>query len=285
MEDVAGEPQVMNEQPTNRRSAQSSVTRGLVIQGNLIDTALPETVQFLQSLRKTGQLALERGSPRESAAISFVDGRVVHAVCPPDAGESCFMRLLTWRDGRYVFLPNHQPREQTIDRDTNALLLDGLRLLDEVNRYLERLPPRGTVLYRRRDPDLLRRAQFCFAQLRVWRRLDGRATIGELVDADPGCAQHLFELVAAGLATPTADYRFLSRLILVGSQRGAAEDELQARDLASPLLRSCDGRRTLADQQRLLGCHPESMLAAAEYLLAMRLVQVAGGAEEAKLLA
>lgn len=268
-----------------RRITQSSLTRGLVIQGNLDDTELPETIQFIQSLRKTGQLALERGGTRQSAGISFIEGRVVHAYCPPLTGEACFHHLLTWNTGRYIFLPNAPANERSIDRDTNALLLDGLRRLDELARCLERLPPRGTILYRRRDPRLLERVQLTFAQLRLWRRLDGQATVGEILDHEPESAQILVELVTAGLSAPDPDHRFTARIVLGPTVRGAGQIDPQSADLSARMLVACDGHRPLADAIEVLGCSPEEGIAAAEYLLALRLVQVRHGNEEARLLA
>jgi len=254
-----------------RRVTQSSLTRGLVIQGNLDDTALPETIQFIQSLRKTGQLALERGETRQSAGISFDEGRVVHAYCPPLSGVICFHHLLTWRSGRYIFLPNAPANERTITCDTNALLLDGLRRLND--------------LYRRLDPRLLERTQPSFAHLRLWRRLDGQATVGAILDGEPDAAQLLVDLVSAGLAAPDPDHRFTARIVLGPTVRGAGQLDPQSRDLAARLLVACDGHRPLADAIDVLGCPPEDGIAAAEYLLAMRLLQVRHGADAARLLA
>lgn len=268
-----------------RRVTQSSLTRGLVIQGNLDDTALPETIQFIQSLRKTGQLALERSGTRQSAGISFVEGRVVHAYCPPLSGESCFLHLLTWRSGKYVFLPNAPAHERSIDCDTNALLLDGLRRLDELARCLEHLPPRGTILYRRRDPRLLERVKLSFAHLRMWRRLDGHLTVGEILDSEPESAHLLVELVTSGLSAPDPDHRFTSHIVLGPTVRGAGQLDPHAGDLSARLLVACDGHRTLSDAIEVLGCPPEEGIAAAEYLLALRLVFVRSGAEAAALLA
>ena len=277
----------MAESPNHgtRRVTQSSLTKGLVIQGNLDDTSLPETVQFLQSLRKTGQLAIERNDPRQSAGISFVDGHIVHAFCPPLTGEACFHHLLTWRSGRYIFLNNAPARERTIDADTNALLLDGMRRLDELQRCQERLPPRGTVLYRKRDRELLHRVQIGFAHLRLWRRLDGRATIGELLDSEPEAGHLLLELVTAGLVTPVPDHHFLAEIALAQTVRGAGQIDPDSQDLAAHLLIACDGHRNLAEARAVLGCTPEEVIAAAEYLLALRLLQVVRGAEAASMLA
>lgn len=271
--------------PSTRRVTQSSVIKGLVIQGNLDDTSLPETVQFLQSLRKTGQLALERNEPRQSAGISFVEGRIVHAFCPPLTGERCFHHLLTWRSGRYIFLPNAPARERSINSDTNGLLLDGMRRLDELQRCQERLPPRGTVLYRKRDRELLYRVQISFAHLRLWRRLDGRATIGELLDAEPDAGHLLVELMTAGLVTPVPDHHFLAEISLAQTVRGAAAIDPGSQDLAAQMLIACDGHRSLAEARVVLACTPEEAIAAAEYLLALRLLQVVRGAEAAALLA
>jgi hypothetical protein len=270
--------------PGTRRITQSSVSKGLVIQGNLNDTSLPETVQFLQSLRKTGQLALERKEPQQSAGISFVDGRIVHAFCPPLVGERGFYHLLTWRTGRYIFLPNAPARERSIAADTNALLLDGLRRLDELRRCQERLPPRGTVLYRRRDIALLHCVQITIAHLRLWRQLDGRVTIGELLDADAEAGPLLVLLVEAGLATPVPDHHFLAELTLAQTVAGAAQIDVESHDLASRLLIACDGHRSLAEARAVINCSPEEAIAAAEYLLALRLLHLVEGSEAAALL-
>jgi hypothetical protein len=267
-----------------RRITQSSHSKGLVIQGNLDDTSLPETVQFLQSLRKTGQLALERQDPQQSAGISFIEGRIVHAFCPPLVGDRCFHHLLTWRSGRYIFLPNAPSRERTVTADTNALLLDGLRRLDELHRCQERLPPRGTVLYRRRDRVVLYHVQLSIAHLRLWRQLDGRATIGELLDADAEAGHLLVELVTAGLATPIPDHHFLAELTLAQTLRGAAHLDSESPDLASRLLLACDGHRSLAEARAVIGCTAEEAIAAAEYLLSLRLLHLVKGSEAAVLL-
>ena len=272
-------------QPPTRRITQSSNSKGLVIQGHLEDTPLPETVQFLQSLRKTGQLALERSDPRQSAGIGFIDGRVVHAFCPPLSGEACFHQLLTWRSGRYIFFHNAPAREHSISVDTNTLLLDGMRRLDELARCLGRLPPRSSVLHRRRDRVLLRTAMLTFPQIRLWRRLDGRATVGEILDTHPDSAHILVELVSSGLAAPSPDHRFLTEITLAHTVHGAGQLDGRAVDLAAQLLLACDGHRSLAEALHVLGCPPEELIAAAEYLLARRLVQVVRGAEAAELLA
>jgi hypothetical protein len=269
------------EAPT-RRATGSTVTRGLVIQGDLTDTPLPETVQFIQSLRKTGQLALERGEPPQAAAIAFVDGRAVHAHCPPLEGEACFYHLLSWRNGRYLFVPGHPSPERTIDADTGGLLLEGLRRLDEMGRIAQRLPPMGTILHRRRDPAALVHPGLTFAHLRLWRRLDGRTTVGSLLDADgdPQTAHRLAELVGAGLASPVPDHRFLQAIVLAGTGRMAAAGS----DPAQRLLSACDGRRSLGELVATLRSPPEEAIAAAEYLLAIGAVRVVRGSAESAFL-
>lgn len=268
-----------------RRHTQSSAVRGLVIQGNLEETPLAETVQFLLNLRKTGILALERAGSRQAASIGFIEGQVVHASAPPANGESCLLSLLTWREGRYVFMPNQQPRERTISRDTGALLLDGLRLLDELSHSSGLLPPRGTVLYRRRSQESLRHASLSFHHYRLWRRLDGRSTIGELVDADPTMASVLADLIRADLATPSPDYRFMDRIVLAQTPSGAGQVDHDASELAGRMLVLVNGRRTLADLRAELGCHAEDALTAVEYLISLRLVMIKAGGEDAELLA
>jgi hypothetical protein len=272
-------------EPSSRRTTASAIARGLVLQGDLADTPLPETVQFIQTLRKTGQLALERGNPPQAAGISFIDGNLVHAHCPPLEGEDCFFYLLSWRTGRYLFVPGNPTPERSIKGDNNSLLLEGLRRLDELSRLTQALPPAGTILHRRREAAALQQQRFSFLILQLWRRLDGRVTVGQLLnaDGDPQTARHLAELVRAGLASPVPDYHFLEAIILAPVGRPAPAS-LPSVDLGQRLLAVCDGRLSLADLVSKLRCPPEDLIAAAEYLLALRLARVVRGSAEAALL-
>lgn len=258
--------------------------RGLVIRGDLADTSLVETIQLVLSLNRTGQLAMERSNPNRSAAIYVDGGQVVHASCPPLAGEGCFYHLLTWRSGRYVFIADARPPVRSIEMSANALLLEGMRRIDDLARMESRLPPRETALLRARDPDVLAGARLTTAQWRLWRQLDGRRTVGEILDADPGAAGCLGELIAMGLSTTVADYRFLQRVFLVQTVTGAGQLDPEATDLAARMLIACDGSRSIHDCCNVLGCAPEDGISAATYLLSTRLAQVARGEDAAGLL-
>ncbi len=70
------------------------------------------------------------------------DGNVVQANAAPRAqDEKAIYRMLGWREGSFAFTPNDEMRAPRIHAPTRALLLEGMRQLDEWNRLARGLPP------------------------------------------------------------------------------------------------------------------------------------------------
>jgi hypothetical protein len=70
----------------------------------------------------------------EEAAVHFDSGQVVHASLGELQGEDAVYRLLTWTDGTFRLTSGSAIPTQTIRRDWNQLLLEGMRKLDESKR-------------------------------------------------------------------------------------------------------------------------------------------------------
>jgi hypothetical protein len=263
--------------PTSQIWRRSTPTRN-VLSGGLAETPLAETVQFLASLRKTGTLALEDPASGRSGSLGFIDGRVVHAVCPPVVGEPAFHRLLAWRQGRYLFLADAAVAERSIQADVGSLLLDGMRRLDDRERAAARLPAASTVLYRRRDARLLDQPLTALDRLAL-DRIDGLATVGALIDEDPDpeMVTRLADLVARGFAIQHPDRAWLHDLVLARTPLGDERNDAQAEDTAARILATCEEPTTLAALVTAAACADEEAVAAARYLVALGLVQVVGG--------
>jgi hypothetical protein len=249
-----------------------------MMQGDLERQALPELLQFLQSLRKKGQLLIERAAPRQAGGIYFASGRVVHAYCPPALGEDAFYQLLRWRSGRFVFIEDAAPERETIRAELASLLLEGMRLSDEESR-----PRTGVIFHPRRDRFTPGRDRVSFREFRLLALLDGRRTVADVAAA----SGHPVDLVAADLAR-------LQSIGMVAEQQSPARLEAIVPALSRPtvkhrsgeipilgmlILNHVDGRRSLRDIQERINCTERDLIDEFTYLLRHRWVHAVRGQE------
>lgn len=108
------------------------------LRGELSQVGLFDLLQVFATNRRTGLLRLE--GDRIAGEIGFVDGRIVHAVQGYAAGEKAFYRLLALTDGRFVFRPDRPPPEGGLNSSVDALLMEGVRHLDETRKIVADLP-------------------------------------------------------------------------------------------------------------------------------------------------
>jgi CheY-like chemotaxis protein len=99
------------------------------VSGNLGEMALPELVQVLARSRKSGKLKIRAGN--DMGEIHFADGDVVNALWGKLRGEDAFYDMLRLNDGDFGFDPSFKPTGRVIQADTDSLLLEGMRRLDE----------------------------------------------------------------------------------------------------------------------------------------------------------
>jgi CRP-like cAMP-binding protein len=111
---------------TNQKLAQL-LSPGL--SGDLRYFAFADLMQSVLTARMTGTLLVEQGSQR--AHFGFEDGGLVHAGMGNLPATLVIDEALRWQSGSFRFLPQQSPGERNLDGDTMAILLEGLRRLDE----------------------------------------------------------------------------------------------------------------------------------------------------------
>lgn len=99
------------------------------VAGSLREMSLPDIVQVLYHGRKTGKLVLRAGA--ESGEIHFLEGQVAHAIFAKRRGADAFYALLRLTDGEFSLDPTFVPEMRVIEESAEALLLEGMRRLDE----------------------------------------------------------------------------------------------------------------------------------------------------------
>ncbi len=97
--------------------------------GNLRDMAIADLIQINCQDRKSARLEIEHG--RETAAIYFRDGNVVHAMLGDVSGEEVLFRILGWEEGTFNLDNGIQSPATSISSPWSGLLLEAARRLDE----------------------------------------------------------------------------------------------------------------------------------------------------------
>ncbi len=112
------------------RAHATAKTRG--VSGSLREMSLPDIVQVLWHGRKTGSLRIRaRG---ETGEIHFVDGAITNALWARLRGAEAFFAMLALHEGDFALDPTPPSSARLIHESPEALLLEGMRRLDEGGR-------------------------------------------------------------------------------------------------------------------------------------------------------
>lgn len=99
------------------------------VSGSLREMGLPDIIQILYHGRKTGKLRIRSGS--EQGEIHVDAGAVVNALFGAIRGADAFYAMLKLPDGDFALDPQFKPTVRVIDQSSEALLLEGMRRMDE----------------------------------------------------------------------------------------------------------------------------------------------------------
>ncbi len=102
------------------------------VKGRLKDMGLVDIIQIFNAERKT--VAIHLGSEMGYGKVFIKKGSLVHASYREFTGPEAFYMLLAWKDGEFEVEPDAAPPEVTINEPPEALILEGLRRLDEAAR-------------------------------------------------------------------------------------------------------------------------------------------------------
>jgi response regulator RpfG family c-di-GMP phosphodiesterase len=99
------------------------------VSGSLREMSLPDLVQVLWHGRKSGNLRINAGG--DPGEIHFIEGAVVNALFKQLRGEEAFYAMLRLSDGDFGLDPSFKAPARVINESAEALLLEGMRRLDE----------------------------------------------------------------------------------------------------------------------------------------------------------
>ena len=181
--------------------------------GSTQDMAVVDLLQTFEVSRKSGVVHL-RGGAAQDGHIYFRDGKIVDAELGRLRGEEAIYRALIWNEATFEVEFKGIANEDIIGGSTQAILMEGMRRVDEWGRLCEQLPPLGTV-FEIDHAQLLERLNEIPDELNgILRLFDGKRSLSDVVDDSP------FEDLST-LSTVTKLY-FEGLLVLKHEAPGAA---------------------------------------------------------------
>jgi tetratricopeptide (TPR) repeat protein len=103
--------------------------RAAAVSGSLTELGLPDLLQVLGAGQKTVRVTLKRGTA--AGIVELEQGHIVHAELGSEMGEDAFYRIVAWSEGEFRIDPLIDVGTRTIHASNDALILEGLRQLDE----------------------------------------------------------------------------------------------------------------------------------------------------------
>lgn len=103
-----------------------------VLRGNLSQMNVIDLVQSLEMGRKSCMLTMTKGD--EKCEVYFSQGQVNHAAYGSITGDEAVFKVLRWTEGNFQINFEGKTTQQTTTLNTQGLLMEGLRLLDESQR-------------------------------------------------------------------------------------------------------------------------------------------------------
>src|SRR5580658_3582560 len=107
-----------------KTAPKDGVVRGSLAQMNVIDL-----MQSLEMGRKSCQLSLSN-----EGEVFFAEGQVKHATYGALVGDEAVFKVLRWTGGNFQLDFEGKTDKETTQLNTQGLLMEGLRLLDESSR-------------------------------------------------------------------------------------------------------------------------------------------------------
>jgi Domain of unknown function (DUF4388)/Inner membrane component of T3SS, cytoplasmic domain len=129
-------------------AARHSSTAGRPMSGVIEEIPLPDLLQLLSTSRKSGVLSIS--SPGGVGKIYLRKGQIYFAAINDDfalSPQKAIYRMLTWQTGNFELEPSVEIQVmEEIQESTEALLMEGVRQLDEITNIAHNLPPPGSPL-------------------------------------------------------------------------------------------------------------------------------------------
>jgi CheY-like chemotaxis protein len=114
------------------KMSKSSASSDGTVRGSLAQMNVIDLVQSLEMGRKSCLLTLTHD--KDKCEMYFSEGQVKHATYGPLAGDAAVFKVLRWTGGNFQINFEGKTNQQSTSLNTQGLLMEGLRRLDEERR-------------------------------------------------------------------------------------------------------------------------------------------------------
>ncbi len=149
--------------------------------GELADMAVVDLIQTIEISRKSGVIHFKNPDGKRGA-IYFRSGKVIDAELGRLTDADAVYRLLVWSEGEFEVEFKNVRRKDVIELSSQALLMEGMRRVDEWGRLCEQLPQLGTIFELDYKELSERLAEIPDEINGILRLFDGRRTLMQVVD-------------------------------------------------------------------------------------------------------
>ena len=112
-------------------TVKSSMNTKVVLEGSLAFINLGDILQLLSTDNRTGILRILSPHFKEPGMIFVKNGNPIDAIASDQKGIEAMYSLFGWLSGRFEFIHEDVKRKDCINKRMMAIVLDGLRVLDE----------------------------------------------------------------------------------------------------------------------------------------------------------
>lgn len=174
---------LLNRRAQERIAARQPASGRTRFAGSILDMAVVDLLQTFDVSRKSGVLTVTNGA--QQAVIAFRDGAVVEAVLGKLRGAEAVYRTLVWNEGDFSIEFRPVEAQDSVGISTQALLMEGMRRVDEWTRLLEQLPPLSSRLAVDADQIRDRLHEIPDEVNKILRLFDGVRAISDVIDESP----------------------------------------------------------------------------------------------------
>jgi len=174
----------------------------MALQGSLEDFELTDVFQLIQLGQKDGGLRIQ--AEDDVGIVYFKTGMVIHAKTNSIQGEAAIDTILSWKKGRFVFNPNEETLEHTVDLPIQQVILEAARRIDEMKKIHKLIPSFEAIVKIVEVPDAgVEKIHLKPEEWKVLSFVDGTRAINHIAEkaniSEFETARILYGLISSGL--------------------------------------------------------------------------------------
>lgn len=146
MDDLVARVYLALKKAKEKHKAKEQRIQDIRLEGDLTIMPISDLVQHLNNCKKSGLLSITRKKGRKGK-LYFRNGNIVHAELDSLSGSKVLLRILSWAEGLFHFEEKQPTCPQTIYANIMTLLMESMRMSDEMEAIKKDLPPFEQPLY------------------------------------------------------------------------------------------------------------------------------------------